>query len=276
MPQTEPIQVIQISDTHLFANPDQKMMGLTTADSLIAVLDRIRQLNINPDVLLITGDLSQDETSKSYQQLQALIQPFNTPAYWIPGNHDDLSVAESILRTKLISAEKTLKMGNWKFILLNSQCPGKVHGELTPESLNDLDSQLQQHPEQPTLIALHHPPVLIGSEWMDKIKLRNSEDLFAVIDRYSQVKLVIFGHIHQEFETIRNGVVYWGCPSTCVQFKPQSVELTFDQVATPGFRVLTLYSNGEYNSKIERTSYQLPSYPNPQALREMLAKSPGM
>lgn len=276
MSQSTPLKIVQISDNHLFTNPHQELMGLTTADSLIAVLDGIRKLKINPDFFLITGDLSQDETAKSYQHLRALIQPFNTPTYWIPGNHDDVSAAEPTLTTAPISAEKTFQMGNWNFILLNSQCPGKVYGQLTPESLKNLDSQLKQYPDQPTLIALHHPPVEIGSRWMDEIKLRNSQDLFAVIDRYSQVKLVIFGHIHQEFETTRNGVVYWGCPSTCVQFKPQQAELTLDDVATPGFRVLTLYPDGEYSSKIHRTNYQLPPYPDSQVLRAMLAKSAAM
>ncbi|MEB3278030.1 MAG: 3',5'-cyclic-AMP phosphodiesterase [Lyngbya sp.] len=273
MSPTLPLKVVQISDNHLFANPDEKLMGLTTAESLAAVLNRIRQLKIHPDIFLITGDLSQDETSESYEYLRGLITPFNIPTYWIPGNHDDVSLAESVLCQTPLSTEKKLMMGNWKLILLNSQCHRKVYGELTSESLNDLDSQLKQHPEQPTLIALHHPPLEIGSRWMDEIRLRNAEDFFGVIDRYSQVKIVMFGHIHQAFETTRNGVVYLGCPSTCVQFQPQEAELTLDEVATPGFRILTLFPNGDYHTEIKRTSYQLPTYPDPQVLRAMLAKS---
>ncbi|MDY7023526.1 MAG: 3',5'-cyclic-AMP phosphodiesterase [Cyanobacteriota bacterium] len=273
MLQTAPIQVVQISDNHLFANPTQKMMGFTTADSLRVVLETIRQLRLDPDLFLVTGDLSHDETPASYQNLQDFLLPFETPVYWIPGNHDDLSVVDSILRTPPISREKTFTVQNWQFILLNSQYPGKVYGELTSKSLENLDFQLTQHPNQPTLIALHHPPVEINSQWMDNIRLRNAEDLFTVLDRHSQVKVVIFGHIHQVFETTRNGVRYLGCPSTCVQFQPEATELTLDDIATPGFRVLTLYPNGEYDTKIYRTNYQLPAYPDTQTLRAMRAKS---
>lgn len=275
MLQTAPIQVIQISDNHLFANPTQKMMGLTTADSLRVVLETICQLRLNPDLFLVTGDLSHDETPASYQHLQEWLLSFEIPVYWIPGNHDDLSVVDSILKEPPISREKAFTSRDWQFILLNSQYPGKVYGELSAESLENLDSQLTQHSNQPTLIALHHPPVEINSLWMDNIRLRNAEDLFTVIDRHSQVKVVIFGHIHQEFETIRNGVRYLGCPSTCVQFTPGAKELTLDDVVTPGFRVLTLYPNGEYDTKIYRTNYQIPVYPDSQTLRAMLAKNTG-
>lgn len=247
------------------------MFGLNTAHSLQAVVERIRQVT-QPDVFLMTGDLSQDETPESYRQLQRLIAPFQVPAYWIPGNHDDSAIIESVLTTAPISADKFFQMGNWRFILLSSQRPGKVYGELSADTLDQLTQQLQHYPQYPTLIALHHPPCAIGSAWMDQIGLKNPEDFFAVIDRFPQVKLVIFGHIHQAFSTKRNGVNYWGCPATCMQFLPNATEFTLDQRATPGFRILTLHANGDYEIQVERTDYPLPTYPDPKPIRAMLGQ----
>ena len=139
-------------------------------------------------------------------------------------------------------------------MLLSSWVPGKVYGKLSGRSLEWLEQQLQIIGDKPTAIALHHPPCAIASDWMDRIKLQNPEEFFAIIDRYPQVKLVLFGHIHQAFEQERRGVRYLGSPSTCVQFKPKSVEFAIDSTQ-PGFRLLTLNSDGSFETKIERVNY---------------------
>lgn len=255
MLQMSPLQVVQISDTHLFANPSQQLLGLTTLDSFTAVLKSLHQLQPSPDVLLLTGDLSQDETQRSYQHLRDLVEPLSIPTYWLPGNHDQYSLMEQILEGGWISAQKVFQQGGWNFLLLNSMAVGQVYGELSAASLVWLDQQLAHLPNQPTLIALHHPPCSIGSNWMDRINLRNSDALFDVLDRYEQVKLVLFGHIHQEFDNTRLGVRYLGCPSTCVQFKPNQQDFAVDQ-QSPGFRVLTLYPDGQFDTVIKRVNYQ--------------------
>lgn len=249
-----PLLVAQITDTHLFAGVDQALLGCPTNDSFQAVLARLRQLQPKPDILLLTGDLSHDESSESYERLQDLLTPLEIPTYWLPGNHDSLPVMQQVLKQSPVSAENSFQAGGWHFLLLSSWIPGCVDGQLDSESLEWLERQLQLIDPKPTLIGLHHPPCPVHSDWLDAIKLRNPEDLFAVIDRYSQVKLVVFGHIHHAFDHYRREVCYLGSPSTCVQFKPASREFSLDQ-AQPGFRLLTLVSDGTYETKIERVTY---------------------
>lgn len=251
MSQNSPLIVAQITDTHLFATDEQQMLGLTTHDCLQAVVAHLRQLQPQPDILLLTGDLSQDETKESYQRLQEIISPLQIPTYWIPGNHDDLALMQQLLNQPPIFADKSFTAGGWHFLLLSSWVPGKVYGKLSRASLEWLEQELQSIGDKPTLISLHHPPCAIASAWMDEIKLQNPNDFYAIIDRYPQVKLVLFGHIHQAFEQQRRGVSYLGSPSTCVQFKPKSVEFAIEQVQ-PGFRLLTLDGDRTFETKIER------------------------
>ena len=246
------LRVAQITDAHLFADVELKVFGVKTHDSLQAVIERLKKLQPQPDILLLTGDLSQDESSKSYEFLTSFIAPLNIPAYWLPGNHDNLQAMEQVLQQPPINATKSFTSGGWNFLLLSSLIPGCVHGEISLQSLDWLESQLSQVTDLPTLVALHHPPCLINSEWMDKINLRNYEEFLAVVDRYPQVKLVVFGHIHQEFDNQRQGVRYLGSPSTCVQFQPQSKEFTIDKQAQPGFRLINLFLDGTYNTEIVR------------------------
>ncbi len=253
MPDASPLRLVQITDTHLFAQPDQKLLGLTTADSLAAVVEQIARLSPRPDLALLTGDLSQDGSLASYQHLLDQLRKLDLPLYWLPGNHDDLTAMQAGLSAPRCSGSQSFAVGGWQFLLLNSQVAGKVYGELRAESLDWLEQALQAT-SCPTLVALHHPPFAIESNWLDKSGLRNPQALFAVLDRYPQVKLVVCGHIHQEFSYQRRDVTYLSSPSTGVQFQPKSSIFALDQ-NLPGFRQFTLYPDGKFTTQVERVVF---------------------
>ena len=92
----------------------------------------------------------------------------------------------------------------WQFVMLDSSVPGKVFGALAESELAFLSETLEQHPDIPAVIALHHHPVDIGSDWMEKIGLTNRDAFWQVLDRFPQVRIVLWGHIHQEHERERN------------------------------------------------------------------------
>ena len=254
MNQASPLLIAQVTDIHLFANENQQLLNLSTIQSFQAVIERLQRLRPQPDLLLLTGDLSQDGTPESYEHVQNLLSPLGTPIYWLPGNHDCLSVMQQILNSAPVSPRKVFNRGSWNFILINSGVAGCVHGELSPETLDWLDFRLRIVEQHPTLVALHHPPFSVNSNWLDASTLKNPEELFAVLDCHPQIKLVLFGHIHQEFNRQRNGVHYLGSPSTCIQFEPQSSNFSLDH-EKPGFRLLKLYPDGRWETRIERVAY---------------------
>lgn len=251
MTKSPSLLVAQITDMHLFAEVEQELLGLPTDRSLQVVLERLAELQPRPDILLLTGDLSQDRSCKSYQRLQDLLLPFNIPTYWLPGNHDSLPVMQQVLQQPPISPDKSFQAGGWHFVLLSSLVSGCVYGQISTASLEWLESQLQMVNDKPTLISLHHPPCLVNSVWLDQSSLQNPESLLAIVDRHPQVKLVVFGHIHQEFSYQRYGVSYLGSPSTCIQFQPHSMNFALDK-APPGFRLFALSPDGTYETRIER------------------------
>jgi Icc protein len=223
-------------------------------ESFQAVLQQIKALPQQPDLLLLTGDLSQDGKHESYRLVQEWLAPLGIPAYWVPGNHDDPTVMAEVLHQPPISPDKTFEAGGWQFLLMNSRVPGCVHGQLSAESLDWLDRELYRAAPLPTLISFHHPPFLVESDWLDSSTLQNSEALLALIDRHPHVKLVVFGHIHQEFSCRRHNVHYLGTPSTCIQFEPKSHHFALDQ-QTPGYRLITLYPDGSWDTRVERSTY---------------------
>lgn len=245
------VEVWQLSDTHLFAAEDSTMVGCCTAHTLATVVEHLQQQPHRATALLLTGDLSQDETPASYHRLQTLVTALGVRAHWIPGNHDDPAVMAASFTHPLLNAAKAFSLGGWRLVLLSTQQPGQVTGRLSPESLHWLAQELANHAAQPTLVALHHPPCPIQSAWMDALGLENAADFYAVIDAHPQVKGVTFGHIHQEFSTMRRGVSYWGAPSTCIQFVPRRATMVLDSQA-PGWRRFRLFADGHIETAVVR------------------------
>lgn len=254
MVQSARLQVVQITDIHLFADESQQLLGVPTTQSFEALLKPLFDLSPRPDLVLLTGDLSQDGSTASYERLQELLSPLGAPIYWLPGNHDCIEVMERSLTHPLFLPHKSFQVGGWQFILLNSQVPGCVHGALSDASLTWLDQQLSSSTPAPTLVSLHHPPFQVNSNWLDGSILQNADALFNVLDRHPQVQLVVFGHIHQSFQQRRGRVTYLGTPSTCIQFAPHSDDFALGHEA-PGFRLLTLFADGQWETEVNRYQF---------------------
>ena len=247
--------VAQISDLHLFADEHQDLLGWNTWKSLDVILERLARLETQPELILLTGDLSQDETEGAYRRILHRLEPLGIPTYWLPGNHDHVSTMHQILDCPPIYSDKVVERGGWRFLLLNSSVSGQVHGVLSAETLQWLKDRLVEIPaEQPTLVALHHPPLWVGSPWLDQSGLQNTSAFLEIIDQYPQIKLVLFGHIHQAFEHVRSNVTYLSTPSTCIQFLPKSHRFALDSTQ-PGFRLINLYPDGQFETQVHRVSF---------------------
>ena len=60
------VKVLQISDCHLFSDPDKDLLGVNTAQSFKAVVEAIKEQNFEYDFIAFTGDISQDYSAASY------------------------------------------------------------------------------------------------------------------------------------------------------------------------------------------------------------------
>ena len=244
------VLLVQLSDSHLFAEADGSLLGMNTRDSLQRVIGLVREQQPQIDLVLATGDLSQDGTLESYQLFRDLTRQIDAPARWIPGNHDEPQImAHAAVHSDLL--EPVVDIGNWRVTLLDSAVPGSVPGYLQDSQLQLLAQALSEAPNRHHLVCFHHHPVSIGCAWMEPIGLRNPEALFAVLDRFPQVKAVLWGHVHQEIYRERNDVRLLASPSTCIQFAPGSEDFKVSEQA-PGYRWLRLHADGRLETGVER------------------------
>ena len=246
------VLLVQLSDSHLFAHAGDKLLGMNTHDSLQRVIERVLDEQPKIDLLLASGDLSQDGSLASYQRFRQLTAQIPAPARWFPGNHDDVTAMQAACAGSEV-VQSIIDLGNWLIVLLDTSIVGAVPGFLAADQLELLARALREAGSRHVLIALHHHPVSIGCRWMEPIGLRNADELFAVLDAYPQVRAVLWGHIHQEFDQLRNGVRLLASPSTCVQFAPGSEEFQVDQEA-PGYRWLRLHADGQLETGVSRVT----------------------
>ena len=250
------INILQITDTHLFAGGDGCLLGLNTEQSLKAVIADARSRLMPADMILATGDLVHEGTPAAYRRIFSHLASFGAPVYCLAGNHDEARTLRNTISGGLINYTAHVHKGSWHIIFLDTSIPGSEGGHLSAAELESLERHLQADPDSHTLVCLHHQPVAMGSAWLDTMAVDNAVEFFAIIERHPQVRGILWGHVHQEFDSMHGNIRLMSTPSTCIQFLPGSEDFAVDSRA-PGYRWLTLHENGRIESGVQRLA-QVP------------------
>jgi Icc protein len=246
------IGVAQLTDTHLCAGRGGTLLGMDTDHSLQAVIDLVRQRDRAPDLVLGTGDMADGGSRSAYRRLGDYFSQLGDRNFFIPGNHDDRrEMAAELGEFPALAGE--ILIGAWQIVLLDSQVPGEVGGQLGPQQLAHLRRALTRGRAEGryALVCMHHHPVPIGCDWLDEQRIADADELFAVLDEFSGVRALLWGHVHQELDRKRNGVRLLGSPSTCVQFAPGQTSFKADDLP-PGYRWLELGPDGRIGTEVVR------------------------
>lgn len=250
----KPINFIQISDIHLNASRDKDLLGVKTQESFEAVLEHIKTNHDSIDFLLLTGDLSQDGSEKSYLRLAEMVKSFDLPIYFYPGNHDDSSVMNDVYPAGNLDSNKHIVLPEWQIILLDSHIHRKVEGFLAEDQLQFMETCLTARPDLHSIVSFHHQPVPVGSAWLDNLGVKNAEEFWSRAKKYPKLSTVIFGHVHQSFEQKVGHIQCYSPPSTCIQFMHQQDEFGLENLP-PGYRKVTLHPDGKLETQVYRIDH---------------------
>jgi len=253
LPNGETLTLLQVTDTHLMGNPGGRLLNVDTDASLAAVLELIGESDLQPDALLVTGDISGDGEEPAYARLAQALSVIPAPSFWLPGNHDDSGGNEAHADQFVRSVSNP----HWLIVLLDSQQANEVGGHLNAVELEALSRAVDRANQEGKhlLVAIHHPLHPLGCDWLDPQRVANSAAFEVEVQRCKQQVVVIAGHVHQASDQTLNGVRYLTAPSTCVQFAPNQVEFKVDDAA-PGYRWLRLSPQGEVETNVERVTHR--------------------
>lgn len=238
------LRIVQITDTHLLADKHGLLRGHNTDRSLSDVLAHVAEHASPYELMLVTGDLAHYAEPAAYERLRYYLERTEAAVECLPGNHDGRDVMEASLVPYGIGCGNVLDRRGWRIIMLDSVVPGRDLGQLSKFELRRLDHALQGLAEEGhALVCLHHPPVPVGNPSMDEMGLTNAGEFFHIIDSYSCVRAVVWGHAHSEFSDVRRGVKLLGTPSTCFQFTAGDNGIAIGD-APPAYRWLSLFTDG--------------------------------
>jgi 3',5'-cyclic-AMP phosphodiesterase len=213
-----PFRLLQLSDPHVGAD----WGGGDSVAMLAAAVASVRALEVDPDAVLISGDLADHAVDVEYEQVRELLAPLEAPLYVLPGNHDDrlalrrhFGVPGADSRPVQYAAD----LGPLRLVVLDSTRPGEDRGELDADRLAWLAATLAAAPDTPTLLALHHPPLATGIPAFDEFGLHPADRgaLGEIVEAHPQVRRIVAGHMHRVMSAELGGRHVLAVPSTYVQ-----------------------------------------------------------
>jgi len=193
--------LVQITDTHVVERGTLLYGMADTARHLAESVSQINAMRPRPDLVLITGDLVEHPGPRTYSHFRDLIAPLQVPVYLMPGNHDDPSImCEFFADTDMFPGEPphyqyAIEGPNFRTLMLNSHLDNSELPCFGARRLQWLQYELESS-DQPTLIAIHHPPMVTGVGFIDMVGKQWYQEIGELIADHPQVLKVICGHGH--------------------------------------------------------------------------------
>jgi len=225
--------IAHLTDLHIGLDTTMLMGHPGPTMALRRTLAHVGSLDPAPDVLIISGDLSDEGNTEDYITVRDMLRE-ELPdldkggplVLAVPGNHDDAMTARHVLGELIPVAADTpegrtclhVEHGLLHFIGLDTAVPNRPHGALDAPQLAWLEVQLDHCAGQPVVIFMHHPPLMTGITAMDTFGLLEGRSrLGELVARHGGVQLIAAGHIHRPIIGLLGGAPVLVAPSVSHQ-----------------------------------------------------------
>jgi Icc protein len=242
------LRLIQFTDPHLYGSESESLRGVPTLPALRGALAQARARDWPPDALLVTGDIVQDDAG-GYAHFRQVLGGLGLPVLCLPGNHDEPEAMRRELARAPFVLDEFFDLGRWRIVLLDSCIPGAASGAISAPGLAALERALATAGKRHCMVCLHHHPVPMASRWLDRVGLTNAAEFLHAIDAHRNVRAIVWGHVHQNYDGLRKGVRLLATPSTCAQFLPNSDEFAVDP-RPPAYRTFELRADGSLLTEV--------------------------
>jgi Icc protein len=215
--------IAQISDTHI-PKRGAKTYGIAPmAENLARCIEHINKSIPKPDVVLVTGDITNTGIIEETEHAATLLAQLQCPFYVIPGNHDDRSTLNAAFDDNAHPpgyqgfSNYVIEGFDVRLIAMDSTVPGSPGGEICHSRAEWLDQRLSEFEQQPTVIFMHHPPVMCGVLETDMDGFSGVDLLSGVVNKYNNIERIVCGHIHLPTHARWHGTVVSTAPSMGMQ-----------------------------------------------------------
>lgn len=223
--------IAQITDLHIKAGAAKNEENQLNLKNFAKSISELNALTPRPDIVLITGDVTESGKVEGYQLFLEEVKNLEIPYRLIAGNHDEFDNFCEILG----APEQSADIGPFiqhvtneypvRLIGIDTTHPDHVNGELCQKKLDWLDQKLREDPEKPTAIFMHHPPFETGIWWMDCLGILDGIEAFTeILKRHPQIKAIFCGHVHRNIQSSLAGVPIFVAPSIATAIALNTVD----------------------------------------------------
>ncbi len=273
--------IIHLSDTHLLAGNAALGGRYDTESNLRRTMERVVELELTPDALVFTGDLTDLGEPDAYARLRGIVEPvaqeWGCPVVWVAGNHDE----RPALRSGLLGLDATEEpvLGEWdlgglRLLALDTSVPGWHHGELDDTQLEWLGHRLAEPAPLGTILALHHPPLPSHVPLFGILELQRQERLAEVIAG-RDVRAILAGHLHYSTSGTFAGVPVSVASATCYTMDIARPALSVNGMdAGQSFHLVHVYDDTVTHSVVPLVGSSEADYFSPEWYERMAALTP--
>lgn len=216
--------IAQLSDLHIRL-PGQKAYRVVATDAYLPpAVAAVNAQAPRPDVVVISGDLTDFGRPAEYAHLKHLLDELRMPYLLLPGNHDDRAMLAEVFADHVYLAghdgyvQYAVEDYPVRIVVLDTVVHGESHGALCERRLAWLADRLAEQPDRPTVLVMHHPPFNTGIGHMDAIGLREGAQALArIVARHGNVERILCGHLHRSIFRRFGGTIASTCPSPAHQ-----------------------------------------------------------
>ncbi len=208
--------IAQLTDIHIGFEPEARPEELNR-QRFRATLDRLLKQPNTPDMLICSGDITDRGDAESFARTAELLADLPFPVHMMMGNHDsreELLAAFPDTLTEDGFVHSAVEQDGLLVVQLDTVEPGRHGGAFCAARRDWLRATLEAHRATPTVIFMHHPPVVSGIDWMDP---RADEpwilNLAAALEGMEQVQAIHCGHLHRQIVTDFRGIPLSVTPS---------------------------------------------------------------
>ncbi len=213
-----PLRVAQVSDIHC---------GEVTFDAALmtSVVERVNALE--PDVVVVAGDLTAAGYEWEFQEAAGWIGQFSAPTVVVPGNHDGRNVGyihfqrlfgERFTRLRqpfdTVRAERRGATG-LTIVGVDSSQPDLNEGHVGRERYDWIRAQFDE-PDDIKVFVIHHHLVPIPGTGRERNIITDAGDLLEVLTDLD-LDVVLSGHKHVPFFWGLNGTLICNSSTACTR-----------------------------------------------------------
>jgi Icc protein len=203
------MKIIHLSDTHILDDRNKTLNGINPAINLEKALQSIEKNHDDAEFIVITGDLVETPSEKSYKNFYEIIKKSPIPVYPLIGNHDDRKLFLKFFPTLQNNGfvQYFFIKGDFSFVFLDTNMKNRIYGILCEKRLEWLEHTLQKNKDKEVFIFMHHHPIEVGMYKMDnEYALKNKEEFFNIISKFNNVRHISFGHVHRILQANKQSV----------------------------------------------------------------------